>query len=67
MEDDHVPFHFYLMGIGLEILSLEGQLVIESSCTSLFESISISLCILSGTHLLIFEVCEKKTRIYVCI
>ena len=60
MEDDHVPFHFYLMGIGLEILSLEGQLVIESSCTSLFESISISLCILSGARLLILENVQVK-------
>ena len=60
MEDGHVPFHFYLMGIGLEILSLEGQLVIESSCTSLFESISISLCILSGARLLILENVQVK-------
>ena len=62
MEDIHVPFHSYLMDIGSEILSLEGHLVRESSPTSLFKSISISLCIMKGTHLLIFRVCAGKRK-----
>ena len=62
MEDGHVPFHFYLMDIGSAILSWEGYLVKESSCTSLFEGISILLCILKGTHLLIFRVCTGKRK-----
>ena len=41
---------------------VEKVLVRESSPTSLFESISISLCILRGVHLLIFRVCAKKKR-----
>ena len=62
MEDGHVPFHSYLMDIGSEILSWQGHLVKKSSCTSLFESISISLCILSGVRLLIFKVCASKRK-----
>ena len=64
IEDGHVPFHSYLMDIGSEILSWEDHLVRESSCTSLFESISIPLCILRGVHLLIFRVWggKKKTN-----
>ena len=60
MEDGHVLLHSYLMDIGSEILSWEGHLVRESLPTSLFESISISLCILSGAHLLTFGVCASK-------
>ena len=51
MEDGHVSFHSYLMGIGLEILNWEGHFVREGLYTSLFESMSISLCILSEVHL----------------
>ena len=73
MDDRHIPLHSYLMDIGSEILSWEGHLVRESSSTSLFERISISLCILSGARLLIFRVCASKKNknknkcIYVCI
>ena len=50
------------MDVSLEILNLEGHLVRESSLTSLFESISISLCILREVHLLIFRVCASKRK-----
>ena len=61
-EDGHIPFHSYLMDISSKILNLEGYLVRESSLTSLFESISISLCILREVHLLIFRVCASKRK-----
>ena len=48
------------MDIGSEILSWEGHFVRESLYMLLFESISISLCVLNGVHLLIFRVCAKK-------
>ena len=51
MENGHIPLQSYLMNIGSEILSWNDHLVKESSSTSLFESILISLCILSETHL----------------
>ena len=49
MDDGHVPFRSYVMDTGLEIFSWEGYLIKESSCTLLFESIFISLCILRGS------------------
>ena len=49
MDDGHVPFRSYVMDTGLEIFSWEGHLIKESSCTLLFESIFISLCILRGS------------------
>ena len=61
-EDSHIPLNSYLMDVSLEILNLEGHLVRESSLTSLFESISISLCILREVHLLIFRVCASKRK-----
>ena len=60
MENDHIPLPSYLMDISSEILSWESHLVKESLPTSLFESISISLCILRWAHLLIFRVCASK-------
>ena len=62
MENDHILLHSYLMDVSSEILNLEGHLVRESSPTSLFESISISLCILREVHLLIFKVCTSKRK-----
>ena len=66
MEDSHVLFHSYLMDIGLEILSWEGHFVRESSCTSLFKSISISLRIFNGVHLLMF-VCELSRNYHLLV
>ena len=57
MENSYIPFYSYLMDIGSEILSWECHLVRESLYMSLFESTSISLCILKGAHFLIFRVC----------
>ena len=62
MDEGHVPFHSYLMDIGLKILSWKCHFFRESLSTSLFESISISLCILNGVHLLIFRVCTGKKK-----
>ena len=66
MEDGHVSFHSYLMDIGLEILNWEGHFVRESSCTSLFKSISISLWIFNGVHLLMF-VCELSGNYHLLV
>ena len=66
MEDSHVLFHSYLMDFGLEILSWEGHFVRESSCTSLFKSISISLRIFNGVHLLMF-VCELSRNYHLLV
>ena len=72
MKDGHILFHSHLMDIVLEFLSWGDHLVRESSSTSLFECVSISLCILSEAHLLIFRVCSSKRKkksacIYICI
>ena len=62
VKDSHILFHSYLMDIGSKIFSWEGHFFIKSLYTSLFESISISLCILKRTHLLIFRVCAGKRK-----
>ena len=72
IEDGHIPLHSYLMDIGSEIFSWEGHFVGESVYMSLFESISISLCILNGARLLIFKVCasiknNNNKHMYVCM
>ena len=72
MKDNHIPHHSQFIDIGSEILNWEDHLVRESSSTSLFESISISLCILGITHLLIFKIYigkrkKKSACIYICI
>ena len=56
------PFNSQLMDIGLDILSWEGHLIKESSCKSMFKTVSISLCILSEAHLLIFRACVGKKK-----
>ena len=70
IKDSHIPLHSYLVDISLKILSWKGHLIRESSYTSMFESVSILLCILSGAHLLIFRTCtskKKKRRISACL
>ena len=62
MKDGYILLHSYLMDVSSKILNLEGHLGRESSLTSLFESISISLCILKKVHLLIFRVCAGKRK-----
>lgn len=64
MEDCHTlfPSLSHPMDIGSEIVSQESHLVRESSCTSVFESISIYYIFLIRVHLLTFRVCTCKKK-----
>lgn len=64
MEDCHtlLPSLSHPMDIGSEIVSRESHLVRESSCTSVFESISIYYIFLIRVHLLTFRVCTCKKK-----
>lgn len=53
---------FHPMDIVSEIVSRESHLVRESSCTSVFESISIYYIFLIRVHLLTFRVCTCKKK-----